>query len=472
MSTLAVSDWTSPLAVLLAQLLLLLPCAVLPSVIVPTPQRYSASPGPDGLTPAVDLQGWPVAGSARVGKLPLNQLQAALGGERVTGLRELPLQRSVALGVVGDEDPVVAALAAAHDVSVDPMAGHEGYALLVQSELVLVLGNSASGVFYGVQSLMQLLADGTAVPACRVDDWPDFPMRGALMSEMTEMNNLEKVGVACWDRTPPHDSGGFCAHFNYTLQLVDWMVLHKMNVGIPDVPWLGTDSYYNVVPGINPNATQAAWIEARLRELRLYMEERHVQFVPCLHSPDGNSLFDPRMVEGKWVRNASFAFDKVTGVATALARNPTLISQLNGDFARLGSDGRPLGWAFTNSSPTSKQWSVDATAAPRASKTGRSLRCEMVSLPCSLKNAVRWANNRAVPRVQYEGTCRGEVATSPLLSVTGGSVVQISVWARMTNFSGPPGQAPQITALTYLLRSVCLLRTDQFCIGIFYCFDC
>ena len=55
------------------------------------------------------------------------------------------------------------------------------------------------------------MAGGTVAPACRVHDWPDFPIRGALMSEMTEMNNLDKVGVPCWDRTPPHTSGGFCA---------------------------------------------------------------------------------------------------------------------------------------------------------------------------------------------------------------------------------------------------------------------
>jgi hypothetical protein len=242
------------------------------------------------------------------------------------------------VGVPG-EDAALAAMAAAHGVSLHPDATSEGYSLLIQPQVVILLGNSAVGVFYGVQSMLQLLSGGSVAPACRVDDWPDFPIRGALMSEMTEMNQLRFVDVPCWDRTPPHTSGGFCAHFNYTLQLVDWMVEHKMNYGIPDVPWLGTDSYYNVVPGINPNATQAAWIEARLRELQAYMEERHVQFVPNVHSPDGNSLFDARMVEGTWVRNASFTFDRAAEVAAPTAAS-TLAEQLNGDFAELGADGR------------------------------------------------------------------------------------------------------------------------------------
>ena len=136
--------------------------------------------------------------------------------------------------------------------------------------------------------------------------------------------------------------------------------------------------------------------------------------------------------------------------APTVAANTVTKTELNGDFAHLGSDGRPDGWRFSNSTPLAKrQWAVVSDAAPPASTSGRSLRCEMVGVPCSLKNGVRWANNRAVPRVQHQGACEGEVATSPLLAVTGGSIVQVTLWARMTNHSLPPGQAPQMTAITY-----------------------
>jgi hypothetical protein len=386
---------------MLAAVLLVLPCAaVLPlgaRSIRPAPQHYTATSSSEQL---VELRGWSIVAGAHVGALPLALLVNATAGRRAGGLhglspQQLPQETVIAAGVMpaghrglsrgdssddddddDDDDDVVVALAAAHGVSMHPTAAAsaEGYTLVVRRDVVLVLGSSEAGVFYGVQSLLQLLAGGTTAPACRVDDWPDFPIRGALMSEMTELNNLDKVGVSCWDRSPPHTSGGFCAHFNYTLRLVDWMVENKMNFGVPDVPWLGTDSYFNVVPGINPNATQAAWIKARLQELHQYMQERHVQFVPDIHSPDGNSLFDPRMVEGKWVRNQSFTFDETTGEATPTPTgSPTLTQQLNGDFARLGADGRPLGWSFTNSSALShrgaRQWAVDSHSAPWSAHT-------------------------------------------------------------------------------------------------------
>ena len=185
--------------------------------ITPTPQRYVELLGPDGKPAAVDLRGWAITSSASVGALPLARLVTATAARRVSRVQDLPPQRAIALGVTS-ENADFEALAAAHGVSLHPAATSEGYALLISEHIVLVLGNSAAGVFYGVQSLQQLL-DSTVAMAARVDDWPDFPIRGALMSEMTEMNNLNKLDVPCWDRTPPHTSGGFCAHFNYVSNL-------------------------------------------------------------------------------------------------------------------------------------------------------------------------------------------------------------------------------------------------------------
>ena len=44
-----------------------------------------------------------------------------------------------------------------------------------------LLGSDAAGVFWGVQSLKQLLGKGTSVGGCHIVDWPDFPIRGAYM---------------------------------------------------------------------------------------------------------------------------------------------------------------------------------------------------------------------------------------------------------------------------------------------------
>ena len=177
-----------------------------------------------------------------------------------------------------------------------------------------------------MQSLLQLVAGGAIAPSCRVDDWPDFPIRGAYMGSSTELNNNSAHFPPCSSGAPQP-----CTAWNYTFKLVDWMAAHKMNYGVAVVLWEGTDSFYNVVPGFNDDTVKAGWIVSLLQELQAYMEERHVQFVPNVHSPDGNSLFDARMVEGTWVRNASFTFDRAAEVAAPTAAS-TLAEQLNGDF--------------------------------------------------------------------------------------------------------------------------------------------
>ncbi|RYY08598.1 MAG: beta-hexosaminidase, partial [Cytophagaceae bacterium] len=58
----------------------------------------------------------------------------------------------------------------------------EGYRLVVAPHRITVTGHDAAGVFYGLQSLSQLLPAGTGgalrVPGCVVEDYPRFGYRG------------------------------------------------------------------------------------------------------------------------------------------------------------------------------------------------------------------------------------------------------------------------------------------------------
>ncbi len=61
--------------------------------------------------------------------------------------------------------------------------GHaQGYQLVIDARRITVTAESAAGVFYGVQTLRQLLEHyGSELPALRVSDWPDFPNRGVML---------------------------------------------------------------------------------------------------------------------------------------------------------------------------------------------------------------------------------------------------------------------------------------------------
>ncbi len=57
---------------------------------------------------------------------------------------------------------------------------NDGYVLTVQREEVVVIATMARGLFYGVQTLLQLARITTDIPAVRITDWPDVPNRCVL----------------------------------------------------------------------------------------------------------------------------------------------------------------------------------------------------------------------------------------------------------------------------------------------------
>jgi hexosaminidase len=62
----------------------------------------------------------------------------------------------------------------------DRRLGREGYSLEVGAE-VAIEARTAAGVFYGAQTVLQLLRQGRSIPAGRGRDWPRYPERGLMI---------------------------------------------------------------------------------------------------------------------------------------------------------------------------------------------------------------------------------------------------------------------------------------------------
>lgn len=70
------------------------------------------------------------------------------------------------------------------DLAIDGTGGAESYRLVADADGVRISAADAAGLFYGVQTLGQLLTrdeDGWSVPAVRVDDAPRFAYRGVML---------------------------------------------------------------------------------------------------------------------------------------------------------------------------------------------------------------------------------------------------------------------------------------------------
>ncbi len=62
----------------------------------------------------------------------------------------------------------------------DPMLGREGYRMRVGRSLD-IRARTATGVFYGTRTLLQLLHQSHAIPRGRALDWPRYPERGLMI---------------------------------------------------------------------------------------------------------------------------------------------------------------------------------------------------------------------------------------------------------------------------------------------------
>ncbi len=111
---------------------------------------------------------WPDAGrlasGRRVDALPLQQLQQTL---KTTGVK-----RTRVFLDAGTE-------ATCRIHRSNTITSSEAYRLTVRPDGVEILTSTDAGAYYAIQTLRDLLIlHGRDLPACRIDDWPDFPRRG------------------------------------------------------------------------------------------------------------------------------------------------------------------------------------------------------------------------------------------------------------------------------------------------------
>ena len=92
-----------------------------------------------------------------------------------------PAGQSLLVGIPA-RDPAVRAACEQRNLKLTPELGDEGYVIDVNADAVVVAANAAPGVFYGIQTLRQLvkqLPDGrAAIAGARIRDWPGLRYRG------------------------------------------------------------------------------------------------------------------------------------------------------------------------------------------------------------------------------------------------------------------------------------------------------
>ncbi|WP_091502483.1 beta-N-acetylhexosaminidase [Microbacterium sp. cf332] len=145
--------------------------------LVPLPASVIHDDGaPFALTPAVRITG---ATDATDATGILHRLVLTRTG----------LHLAAVAGPTTDDDPVI-------ELAVDGAGPAESYRLSVDEHGVSIRGADAAGMFYGVQTLGQLIAGsdrGWTIPAVRIDDAPRFAYRGVMLDVARHFHDVATV---------------------------------------------------------------------------------------------------------------------------------------------------------------------------------------------------------------------------------------------------------------------------------------
>ncbi|WP_133162840.1 beta-N-acetylglucosaminidase domain-containing protein [Arthrobacter glacialis] len=164
----------SPAALPMAQ------AAATPTGILPTPQEVNTTGVSVPLTGTVKVAVGATTDAAA--KDLLGQVINKAGGTASFVDAGTAAGATVFLGTAANNSAIPAALAAVGATSADALAT-DGYVIAtgtIAGKPALVLnGKDATGTFYAVQSLSQVVANGSA-PAMTVKDWPLMSIRGAI----------------------------------------------------------------------------------------------------------------------------------------------------------------------------------------------------------------------------------------------------------------------------------------------------
>ncbi|MEQ2449143.1 beta-N-acetylhexosaminidase [Odoribacter splanchnicus] len=171
----------------------------------------------------------------------------------------------------------------------------EGYVLEVKPEIVTVSASTATGLFYGLQSLLQLMKPdergGWTVPAVTVKDSPRFGYRGFMIDVSRHFRPKEFVkkqidAMARYKLNRLHlhltDAAG------WRIEIKKYPRLTSFAAWRPEAEW---KKWWNTADGRkycereDPAAQGGYYTQEDIRELVRYAAERHITIIPEIEMP-------------------------------------------------------------------------------------------------------------------------------------------------------------------------------------------
>ena len=266
--------------------------------VIPSPQKVSLGAKDFEFNRSWRLEVGPGIESGDIAVQSLNEqlrerFQIVLGSNGATGakagvVRLAVTPNGVAIGATTDTDK--------------PAITEQAYRMELAPERITITGNSATGVFYGVQTLVQLLKlqNGALwLPECQIEDWPDLELRSIYWDDAHHLEHLDVLKAA--------------------LRQASFYKINGFAIKLE-----GHFQYQHAQPIVEPYALTPA----ELQELTDYGLKYHVQVIPYLDGPahDAFILKHPEYAALREYADSNYEF---------CATNPKTYELLEGMFEDL-----------------------------------------------------------------------------------------------------------------------------------------
>ena len=178
--------------------------------------------------------------------------------------------------------------------------GAEGYELTVAPDSVVIRAPATAGVFYGVQSLLQLLPPQVfaprpvrsvawTAPCVYIQDAPRFPWRGWMLDSVRHFFTKDEVKVLL-DAAAMHKLNTMHWHLSddsgWRLEILKWPLLTQVSAWRTNIMFaLNTRSSTAWRAGGTNGNYGGYYTQNDMRELVAYAAQRHITILPEIEMP-------------------------------------------------------------------------------------------------------------------------------------------------------------------------------------------
>lgn len=148
----------------------------------------------------------------------------------------------------------------------------EGYRLIIAPEQIQIKGGSPAGVFYGIQTLLQLLANGE-LRCGTIADAPRYEWRGYMLDEARHFS-CEKRVKQILELMAYYKMNRF--HWHLT-DAQGWRIEIKQ---YPKLATIGGEGCHS-----DPDTPAQYYTQEQIRDIIAYARERHIEIIPEIDMP-------------------------------------------------------------------------------------------------------------------------------------------------------------------------------------------